>query len=250
VGQLGHVWSKDDLLEVAQHWECLCKWVDAFNWSMVKYLQGIGQLQSMPEDIAPLNDEDSDKKEDPFWPSYKELFMGELESWVLHLPSMLGQEECIQLKLQSIMRKEIALREGQANDALQGLRHGIGEKSFRFQGHLHYAKGIMETTRAHSSIKKVGWALNLQQHVYSFAQRALILLGAESEEASETYKEVLLADMKASMVIYDINAPGQRNKNLAWFWSTHIMGNHMEDGVMTECKSHIFLPDILSVTWS
>jgi hypothetical protein len=113
---------------------------------MVKYLQGIGQLQNIPEDIAPLNDEDSDEEEDPFRLSYQELFMGEPESQVLHVPSMLSQEECIWLKLQSIMRKEIALRKGQANDVLQGLHCGISEKSFRFREHLHYAKGIIKTT--------------------------------------------------------------------------------------------------------
>jgi hypothetical protein len=202
----------------------------------VKYLQGIGQLQNTPEDIAPLNDEGSDEEEYPFRPSYEELFIGEPESRVLHLPSILSQEECIQLKLQSIMGKEIALREGQANDALEGLRHGIGEKSFRFRGHLCYAKGNIESTQARSGIKSVSQALNHQRQVYSFERRALISLGAESEEESETYKEVLLADLKASMVICDIKAPGQRNKNLAWFWSTHVMGDHTEDSVMTECK--------------
>ena len=242
------MWSNAELLEVAQRRERLRKRVDVFNRSAVKYLQGIGQLQNIPGDIAPLNDEHSDEEEDPFRPSYKELFMGEPESRVLHLPSMLGEEECIRLKLGSIMRKEVALREGQANDALQGLRRGIGEKSFRFRGHLRFAKGNIEKTRARSGIKSVSRALNHQRRVYSFARRALISLGAESEEASETYKEVSLADLKASTVIYDINAPGKRNKNLAWFWSTHVMGNHTEDGVMTECKSHISWPDNFSVT--
>ena len=61
------MWSKTELLEVAQRQERLRKRVDVFNRSAVKYLQGIGQLQNIPEDITPLNDEDSDEEEDPFW---------------------------------------------------------------------------------------------------------------------------------------------------------------------------------------
>jgi hypothetical protein len=86
--------------------------------------------------------------------------------------------------------------------------------------------------------------------MYSFVRRALISLGAKSKEDSERYKEVLLADLKASTVIYDIKAPGPRNRNLAWFWSTHIVGEHTEDSVMTKCKTFLVLPDILSLMQS
>ena len=243
--RLGTVWSKAELLEVTQRRERLHKRIDSFNRNAVKYLQGIGQLHNIPEDIVPLNDEDSEEDEDPFRPSYEELFIGEPESRVLFLPSALGHEECLRLKLKRVMKKEIALRIGQANDALDGLHRGIGEKSFRFRGHLHYAKGNIESTRARSGIKLVGRRLNHHRRGYNFARRALIQLGAETEEDSTTYKEVSLVDLKASTVIYDITVPGQRNKNLAWFWSTHVVGDSMEDGIMTECKKpYVVRPDL------
>ena len=206
------------------------------------HLQGIGELQDLEDDIIPLSDEDSDEEDDPFRPTYEELFNGEPESFVLHLPSTLGYNECVHLKLHRYVKKEISLREGQANDALHGLRRGIGEKSFKYREDLRHAKGNIQSTRARSGIQSVGRVLNHHRRVYGFARRALISLGAESKKDSETYKEVSLADLKASSVIYDINAPGQRNKNLAWFWSSHIIGEATEDDVMTECKCHTIQP--------
>ena len=101
-------------------------------------------MQDFADDIIPLSDEDSDNEDDPFQPTYEELFNGKLESWVLLLPLTLGYGECVRLKLQRFVRKEIALQEGQANDALQGLHCGIGEKSFRFWEHLRHAKGNIQ----------------------------------------------------------------------------------------------------------
>ena len=206
------------------------------------HLQGIEQLQEIADDITPLTDEDSDNEDDSFRPTYEQLFIGEPESWVLLLPSTLGYEECVRLKLHRVVKKEIALREGQANDALHGLRQGIGEKSFRFREHLRHAKGNIQSTRARSGIQSVGRVVNHHRRVYGFARRALISLAAESEENSTTYKEVSLVDLKASSVIYNIKAPGQRNKNLAWFWSSHVLGEHTDDDVMTECECHTVRP--------
>ena len=88
------------------------------------HLQGIGELQDLEDDIIPLSDEDSDEEDNFFQPTYEELFNGKPESLVLHLPSTLGYNECVHLKLHRYVKKEISLQEGQANDALHGLRCG------------------------------------------------------------------------------------------------------------------------------
>jgi len=55
---------------------------------------------------------------------------------VIFLPSTIGYERCAKLGLQSLIKKEIALCEGQVNDSLQAIRLAIGEKSFRFHKQL------------------------------------------------------------------------------------------------------------------
>jgi len=54
------------------------------------------------------------------------------EKKVIFLPSMIRYKQCAKLGLQSLIKKEIALHEEQANDSLQAIRLAIGEKSFRF----------------------------------------------------------------------------------------------------------------------
>ena len=48
------------------------------------------------------------------------------------LPFTIGYERCVKLGLNALVTKEIALREGQANDSLQAIRLAIKEKFFWF----------------------------------------------------------------------------------------------------------------------
>jgi hypothetical protein len=54
------------------------------------------------------------------------------ENKKLALPANLGLEVCQDGGLHGLVDKEFKLREGQANDALQGLRSALREKSFLF----------------------------------------------------------------------------------------------------------------------
>ena len=200
------------------------------------HLHHAEDIEDIPDNIEVLDDEASDDEDDPFLPSTKELFTGEPELHLLFMPSTLGYERCARLKLQKVADKEIALWKGQANDALDGLRSGIGEKSFRYQQQLRHAKGKIQSTRARSAIHTVGRELNHHRRVYGFARRALIALGAESEENSEHYKPILLRDLQTSTIIFNLNAPGQRNQRLAWFWSTPVLGEEADDDLLTECE--------------
>jgi hypothetical protein len=134
--------------------------------------------------MIPLSDEDSDEENDPFWPTYEELFNGEPESLVLHLPLTLSYDKCVQLKLHRYVKNEISLQEGQANDALHGLHHGTGEKSFKYQEDLCHTKGNIQTTQARSGIQSVSQVLNHYRHIYGFAWCALISLSTASKKDS------------------------------------------------------------------
>ena len=51
----------------------------------------------------------------------------------LFLPSSIGYRTCIRFGLQPLVERELLLRQGQANDALQGIWCAIREKSFCFR---------------------------------------------------------------------------------------------------------------------
>jgi hypothetical protein len=200
------------------------------------HLHHAEDIEDIPDNIEVLDDKASDDEEDPFLPSTKELFTGEPELCLLFMPSTLGYKQCARLKLQKVANKEIALRKGQANNALDGLCSGIGEKSFRYWQQLRHAKGKIQNTCARSEIHMVGWELNHYCQVYGFACQALIALGAESAENSEHYKPVLLRDLQTSTIIFNLNAPGRGNQWLAWFWSIPALGEEANVDLLTECE--------------
>ena len=230
------MWSPANKLDIAKRRERLQARIDTFNHAGLMHLHHVEDIEDIPENIEVLDDEASDDEDDPFLPSAKELFTGEPELRPLFMPSTLGYKRCARLKLQKVADKEIALRKGQANDALDGLHSGIGEKSFRYWQQLHHAKGNIQSTRAHSTIHTVGRELNHHCWVYGFACQALITLGAESAENSEHYKPVLLRDLQTSNIIFNPNAPGQRNQRLAWFWSTPLLEEEADNNILMECK--------------
>jgi hypothetical protein len=194
-------------------------------------------------EIHLLEDEAMEEEEDPFMPSDKDLFQGEPESCSLLFPSTLGLNTCIKSNGQDVALKEARLREGQANDALEKLRQGIGEKSFMFRECLRQAKGVKQNTRARTRITAMDRSLTTNRCIYGLARNALIKLGAEVEGDTAKYKPVTRADMKASAIIYNINEPGQRNKRLAWFWSMHGQTSEAaENKLMLECEFPSGLP--------
>lgn len=160
------------------------------------------------------------------------LSVGYVENSALYLPSTLGREHCIAAKLKSIVKKEIELRIGQANDALQSLRLAIGQKSFLFRTQLRNAKSKTRKTKAWDDISAVGNTVSHHRRVYHCARKALIALGA-SKEIQAKYRIITSVDVKSSTAIVDPNARGQRNASLAWFWSA---GKTNADGaLMAEC---------------
>ena len=237
VRQLKNNWTSAEKLEVSKRRERLRNRIQSFNERALTYLRGINHIQLTLDEVEPLADEasDDDDDRDPFLLTHAEMSSGQPESLSLLLPSTIGRETCMNLGLAEIMNKEIALQEGQANDALEGLRQGIGEKSFLFREHVRLAEGIKQKTRARAAVQTVGRALNNHRRIYGFARRALIALGAEVESNSVRYKPVTLQDLWASTTIYNPGAPGQRNKCLAWFWGSYEKGD--EDSLLTECES-------------
>ena len=97
-----------------------------------------GWIDNEWKDIA---DDGMEIPDTPFFFSFPLLsipikMVHDTEKKVIFLPLMIGYERYAKLGLQSLIKKEIALCEGQVNDSLQAIRLAIGEKSFRFHKQL------------------------------------------------------------------------------------------------------------------
>jgi hypothetical protein len=237
IRRLHGLWSKADKLEIAKRRARLRGRIDAFNDVAPMFLRGTHRLEDLKDDMIALDDEATDDEDDPFAPPDLESYVGEAELIALRLPSTMGRDICLKLKLNDIIDTEFSLRKGQANDALGGLRQSIGEKSFMYRENLRPAKGIKQTTRARSRITAVDRTLTMHRCVYALARRALLRLAADSATISAEYQPVTRADLKASSIIYNISEPGSRHSKLAWFWSTNEVNSEAAEGeLLTECE--------------
>lgn len=169
----------------------------------------------------------------------------------LLFPSNISKDDRTAFQLKKLARKEMALRQGQANDALQAIRLGIGEKSFRFRNNLRPATSKGAKTRAWTLINNSGKKLQQHRLIYRRARQAMIDLGA-SDVLLEMYKELTNADMNSSTAVQEPNKRGQRDVELSWIWKTPGIFTGDEDTFLTEREliiplCSIFLLPIVTV---
>ena len=131
------------------------------------------------------------------------------------LPSTFGHEICTKLGMQDLVRKEMALREGQANDALHEIWIAIGEKSLAYRKKVRNAPS--KNTRSWDSIHAAGKRVTQHRLIYRQARQAIIDLGC-SLETLKYFQELKPGDLHTSTAIHDPNAINQRNTELSWIW--------------------------------
>jgi hypothetical protein len=174
--------------------------------------------------------EDSDAEEDVLCP----------EDAKLPLPSSLATGEVERLGLQEITRQEAQLRRGQINDALDGLRLALGEKSLLLRTEVRNARSQITSLRAWDSVKKQDASAIRHKKVYEVAREALQRL-CNDDEYLLTLHDITPEDMKMSGDIVEENRVGQRSDVLAWFWriaDDHEDSEHVDSDRMKECKPH------------
>ncbi|KAG1882239.1 hypothetical protein F4604DRAFT_1921982 [Suillus subluteus] len=158
------------------------------------------------------------------------IFQPELT--VIPLPSNIGEVRCRELGLTNLMKEEIALREGQANDALHAIRVHLGDKAVIFRNTVWSAKSQASSTRAWTQVRSVETAVNLNASIYSKCRSQLAKL--PDHHLLKKYLPLKKEDLKASSVVADPNAHGQRDTTLSWFWSLDVQGDTSGNDWMTE----------------
>jgi hypothetical protein len=154
------------------------------------------------------------------------------EAIILPLPSNITSKK-IKSSLESLLSIERQLRKGQANDALEGVRIGLANKSLLLLTDVNQSRSTKQSTRAWSSVRNAQSQILLHANSYHRAWQALNSIG--SSEDLDIYQKL---DQKHLVVVKDIiqaKRYGQGSDGLAWFW--HIGPN--EDSLtgewMEEC---------------
>ncbi|EDQ98116.1 uncharacterized protein LACBIDRAFT_336257 [Laccaria bicolor S238N-H82] len=156
----------------------------------------------------------------------------------LALPSAMGEEHLQAHGLQHFLSKEYQLRQGQANDALQGVRVSLANLSFEYGRKLRkIKKSKVKKTRAWATVHAVGRTLHHHHQIYSYAIDAISRLGDPEKKIGRQYKPLLKEDMKANTAVADPNVRGQSRAKPAWFWSSNLAGD-MQDKERMVDSSH------------
>lgn len=199
-------------------------------------------VSQMPlDDRSLLEDElevGSDDDEDIFTADDRndmDDFESEPEETSILLPSSLKMMQLNELNLTGIASKEAVLREGQANDALEGLRIALGEKSLIFRSQVRNAKSQKKSTKAWDAVHRINNRIKVELHLYHNARQALIELGASMEVQSK-FQEIKKHHLKMSGDIVEENRFGQKNDVVAWFWRVGPNGIQSKDQRMKECE--------------
>ncbi|KAG2099268.1 uncharacterized protein F5147DRAFT_747293 [Suillus discolor] len=111
-----------------------------------------------------INGSDTESEPEAHGRRLRDLFYP--EKTVIPLPSNFGVARCAELGVEHLIGQEIALREGQANDALQAIRMHLADKAVLFRTAVHPAKSQAKSTRAWTQVHSVERVIQLNTMIY------------------------------------------------------------------------------------
>jgi len=157
------------------------------------------------------------------------------ESVILPLPSNITSEK-LRPGLESLISVERELRKGQANDALEGLRISLANKSLLLLTDVNQSKTTKQSTRAWASVRNA--QTQILFHARSYQRAWLALRSVGTTEDLLVYQKLEENDL---VVVKDITSAkrfGQGSDHLAWFWRIGPSKDSLTGEWMEECKCY------------
>jgi hypothetical protein len=154
------------------------------------------------------------------------------ESTILPLPSNIFSPN--RQALDTLISVERELRMGQANDALEGLRIGLANKSLLLLTDVNQSSSTKQSTRAWSSVRNSQSQILFHARSYQRAWGALQYVGRPEDLL--VYQKLEEKDL---VVVKDITMAkryGQGSETLAWFWQIGPSKDSMTKEWMEECE--------------
>ena len=214
-------------------------------------MDALQQLNELcPTPVAALDEHDyrTDSQEEneldnPFIVRPPPAAVHTAETRPLPLPSKFGLSQISRLDLDSLAKKELQLREGQANDELHSVRMALGEKSFLFRKNLRLASSKFKKGRAWLKVHAVTRRVQAHRKAYNAARAAMVALGC-SATMEMKYQVLQRNQLKISTAAVSGgtgNAEGgsrRQNEPLAWFWTMNVESDIQASDMLRECKSY------------
>jgi hypothetical protein len=177
---------------------------------------------------------DEDAEEDGYEDDSNENFPEDLTLWI---PSYIGASSLKKAGLEDLIKEEVQLRLGQANDSLDKLRSHLGHKSVLYRMNFRSSTSVRTDTRSKQDIRRVALKITRDVRSYHRARESLSRLEA-SQDILQKYQLIKPEELGVSKDITEENRFGQGSDILPWFW--RIGGSQLEssDEWNEECKCY------------
>lgn len=157
------------------------------------------------------------------------------EATVLPLPSNIISPN-LRSSVESLVETERELRKGQANDALEGIRIGLANKSLLLQNDVNKSNSTKQSTRAWASVRNAQSQILVHARSYQRAWEAIRCIGTPEDLA--VYRKLEGKDLVVVKDITKAKRFGQGSHALAWFWRIGPSEDELTGEWMEECKSN------------
>ncbi|KAG6372678.1 hypothetical protein JVT61DRAFT_7438 [Boletus reticuloceps] len=137
------------------------------------------------------------------------------EDLKLAMPSAWGTALLKDAGLEHLVKEEVQLRIGQANDRLEKLRTHLDHKSVLFRMSFRSLSSVRTDTRSKQDIRK-GLKINQDVQSYHWARETLIQLQA-SQDILQRYQLIKCEELRVAKDITEENHFGQSSDVLPWF---------------------------------
>jgi hypothetical protein len=144
------------------------------------------------------------------------------EDLALWMPSYIGASFLKEAGLEDLVKEEVQLRIGQANDSLEKLRTHLGHKSILYRMNFRSSTSVRTDTRSKQDIRRVVLKISRDVRSYHRARESLSRLEA-SQDILQKYQLIKPDELGVSKEITEENRFGQGSHILPWFW--RIGGN-------------------------
>jgi len=213
--------------------DSLVKALSRFNLDALKYLgmEAYNEITSQVEGTV----DDYDDEWDLVDPLTIQPTEPQPELACLPMPSSLPHRSEQRVFLHHLIRQELELCKGHANDCLAAVRQILRQEAFQYKKILHNARDKVHRTWARSSIQKVHRSLVLQSQIYSCTRLAMKSLGIDPGLLETKYQTLSRLDIHVSTAVVDPNERGQSQMRLSWIWTIQH-GVSPTDNHLTECE--------------
>src|ERR1700689_5801865 len=140
--------------------------------------------------------------------------MSAVENTVLAFPSSLSGH--LSAFTTELRQHECRLRRAKANDTLGHFREKMSGLSYQYISQVRRAKTTKDSLPSHQGVKLLTREVSFYQQVYN---RNSKVLGSLDADLKPQYPVLRRADCKVNTAIADVNARGQSQVRLAWFWA-------------------------------